>query len=218
MKYLIANWKANKTIDEADQWLDSFLKKDFSLVTKKVQIIICPPHPFLLPLKNRVKKYPFIKISAQDVSFFKKGQYTGEVSVENLSSLADYVIIGHSERRYYFAETERILFQKFSLAKKNNIEPIFCLRDGTDLLPARVRFIAYEPVYAIGTGDNVPVNQVLRLKKVLTLTKEVKFIYGGSVNENNASSYLREKEIDGLLVGTASLDEKKFYAIVTSCA
>lgn len=214
MKYIIANWKANKTLSEVKTWLNVFSKKDLSFIKSELQIIICPPYPFLSLVKEKLQDCSYVKIGSQDISFFEKGAYTGEVSVENLSDLVDYALIGHSERRYYFEETARILFQKFNLALDNNIKPIFCIRSAADIIPERSIFVAYEPVYAIGTGRNESLDQILKVKKNLSFSKDVKFIYGGSVNENNSSYYLKNQEIDGLLVGGASLSPEKFYKII----
>lgn len=214
MKYIIANWKANKTLLEVKTWLNVFLKKNLSSIKNQVQVIICPPYPFLSLVKEKLQDYSHIKLGSQDTSFFEKGPYTGEVCVKNLSGLVDYALIGHSERRYYFGETARILFQKFNLVLDNNITPIFCIRSAADIIPERSVFVAYEPVYAIGTGRNESLNQVLKVKKTLSFSKDVKFIYGGSVNENNSSYYLENQKIDGLLVGGASLNPEKFYKII----
>ncbi len=214
MKYIIANWKANKNYTEAEEWINSFLKHDFAHVKKNTQIVICPPSPFIPLLNSKIKNHPFIKIGAQDVSCFEKGSYTGEITAKNLSGLITYVIIGHSERRKFFRETNQAFFQKHSLAKKYNITPIFCLRSIRDKIPPRVDFIAYEPIAAIGTGKNESLEQILSTKKKLELGNKIKFIYGGSVNENNASYYLKNDEIDGMLIGGASLDPEKFYKII----
>lgn len=218
MKYLVANWKANKNIDQTNKWIYSFLKNDFSKVLNKVLIIICPPSPFIPLLKEKVKKHPLIKIGAQDLSYFEGGPYTGEVTAKTLFGVIDYVIIGHSERRKYFNETEKVLFKKFVLAKKNGIEPLFCIRDKKDAIPAQVKFVVYEPIYAISTGtgqgNNEPLEKVLAMKKILKVKPVIKFIYGGSVNEKNVSYYLENDEIDGILVGGASLDPQRFYKII----
>jgi triosephosphate isomerase len=217
MKYIIANWKANKNIEEANRWINSFLKNDFSKIRNKVAIIICPPSPFIPFLKEKVKKYPFIKIGAQDLSRFEGGAYTAEVTAKTLFGLINYVIIGHSERRKYFNENTKILFEKFVLAKKNGIEPLFCIRNKKDSIPLQTKFVVYEPIYAIsngsGQGSNEPLEKVLTMKKILKLDNHVNFIYGGSVNEKNANQYLKNKEIDGVLVGGASLNPDKFYKI-----
>ena len=100
------------------------------------------------------------------------------------------------------------------MAKKYQIEPIFCLRNENDPIPAGIQIVAYEPVYAIGSGDNEPVEKVLAVKQKLKLSKNTVFLYGGSVNKNNISSYLHRQEIDGLLIGSASLTAKEFHDIV----
>jgi len=218
MKYVIANWKANKNIDQAKDWIDLFLKNDFNRIKNKVQIIICPPFPFISFINQKLKNYLFIKTGAQDVSCFESGTYTGEVTAENLSSLVTYVIIGHSERRRYCNETDKIVFKKVVLAKKYGIEPLFCIRNEKDLIPAQLKFVVYEPVYAIsngtGQGNNEPLEKVLEMKKILKLENNIKFIYGGSVNEKNATYYLKSNQIDGVLVGGASLNPDRFYKII----
>ncbi|EKE14660.1 MAG: hypothetical protein ACD_12C00356G0001 [uncultured bacterium] len=216
MKYIIANWKANKTFDQANKWIERFLKNDLSKIANNLEIIICPPYPFISFLKEKTKNIKFIKIGSQDLSFFKNGAYTGEVSIENLSGLIDYAIIGHSERRYYFEETQRILSQKIALAIKYKVKPIYCIRGVGDVVPERCVFLAYEPIYAIGSGNNEPVEKVLKIKKKLRLAKKNIFIYGGSVDEENVNSYLRNKEIGGLLIGSSSLDAEIFFRIVKS--
>ncbi len=205
MKYLIANWKAHKTIHEVDAWVRDFSQFDTSAVKANLEIIICPPYPLLYYLKNKLQSLSFCKIGAQDISYFGMGAYTGEVAVATLSGIVDYVLIGHSERRYYFGETSRILFQKTKRAMEQNITPIFCIRDSADLIPSKTQFIAYEPISAIGTGNNESLESVLSFKKRLHLDKSKRFIYGGSVNGLTISEYAQCAEIDGFLVGSASL-------------
>lgn len=205
MKYLIANWKAHKTIYEVDAWIRAFSQLDASVIKGNLEIIICPPYPFIYYLKDKLQSFPFCKIGAQDISYFGRGAYTGEVPSEALSGIVDYVIIGHSERRYYFEETSEILFQKNNRAIQQKISPIFCIRDSGDLIPPKAQFVAYEPIVAIGTGKNESVENVLAFKKRLHLDKTKRFIYGGSVNENTISEYARCNEIDGFLIGSASL-------------
>ena len=212
MRYFIANWKANKTIDEALDWLDRLLK--IPLRNERAKIIVCPAFHLLYPLRLKLKDYPFISLASQDVSAFESGSYTGEVTTKSLQGLVDYAIIGHSERRKYFNETYELLTKKVFLAKKHQIEPIFCLRNENDPIPAGIQIVAYEPVYAIGSGDNEPVEKVLAVKQKLKLSKNTVFLYGGSVNKNNISSYLHRQEIDGLLIGSASLMAKEFHDIV----
>lgn len=216
MKYIIANWKAHKNLRTTEQWLDDFISYNFAKIKHKTQIIICPPFPFIPLVKERLSHLDFVKIGAQDISSFHGGSYTGEVTIDNLTGLVDYVIIGHSERRRYFSETDAIIFQKYALAEKNHIQPIFCLRDMDDMIAPKARFVAYEPDTAIGTGKNEPLEKITRLKKQLNLNKDTIFIYGGSVDKENASDYLNFDAISGLLVGSASLNAHEFFAILTS--
>lgn len=211
MRYFVANWKANKNLNQALQWFDIFLKQP--LPNDRAKIIICPPYPLLLPIKEKIKNQN-IFLGAQDISAFESGSYTGEVGAKTLKGIVDYAIIGHSERRKYFNERNHVLFQKVVNAKKHLIEPIFCLRSQKDQISEEVNIIAYEPIYAIGSGNNESVEKVLEMKKNFLLKNNSIFLYGGSVNNKNASSYLSSSEIDGFLVGTASLDPQDFYAIV----
>lgn len=216
MKYVIGNWKANKNIIEVRAWLDEFLKYDFKKVQGTVEIIICPPFPFIPLLKEKTHKFPFIKIGSQDLSMYEGGAYTGEVSAKSLSGMIVYSIIGHSERRVNFQEKDETLFKKAELAKKYNIEPLFCIRGVDDKFPQEANFVVYEPVWAIGTGKYASPDHVLEIKNKLKLNPHQKYIYGGSVDGKNASSYLKKPEIDGVLPGGASLDPHEFYKIIFS--
>lgn len=216
MKYVIGNWKANKNIEEANKWLTEFLQMDFSWIKNQVQIIICPPAPFIPLLKEKTKDFQFIKIGSQDISAFEEGAYTGEVTAKSLAGLCDFAIIGHSERRQLIDETDEMLFKKAAMAKKYNIEPIYCIRDENDKLPDYIIFVTYEPVWAIGTGKNATLDDVLNLKKKLNLHEGKKFIYGGSVTDDNVNQYLKSGQVDGVLPGAASLDPLKFYKIIIS--
>lgn len=216
MKYVIGNWKANKNINETKTWLDEFLKFDFSKTQDKVQVIICPPFPLIPLLREKIKGFSFIKIGSQDLSCFENGAYTGEVTAKSLSGMVNYSIIGHSERRQHFKETDEMLFQKAALSQKYEIEPVYCIRSGQDKIPQNIKFLAYEPVWAIGTGQNASPEDILKIKEGLNLRSGIKFIYGGSVTGDNAHSYLGRSEIDGVLPGGASLDSLQFYKIITS--
>ncbi|OGK25041.1 hypothetical protein A3A46_04215 [Candidatus Roizmanbacteria bacterium RIFCSPLOWO2_01_FULL_37_13] len=212
MKYFIANWKANKNLNEAVQWIDKFLT--LPLRSDSAKVVVCPPYPLIFPLKEKIKNTKNIYLGVQDISSFEFGSYTGEVSAKTLQGLVEYVIIGHSERRKYFNENTQTLFKKTQLAKTYGIEPILCIRDEKDAIPDRVQIVAYEPVYAIGTGNNESVKKVLEMKQKLNLPIPYSFIYGGSVNKDNASSYLDSSEIDGFLVGGTSLDPTEFFKII----
>jgi triosephosphate isomerase (TIM) len=216
MKYIIANWKANKTLLEATQWIKDFIPELEKLrdLETKVTIIICPPFPLLSLLKNMTEEYDYIHIGAQDVSSSDAGPMTGEVSAKLLNSLVSYTLVGHSSRRMTFGETEEMIQNKITQAKKYAIEPILCVRNNEDMIYDEVSFVAYEPVAAIGSGNNEGVPETLAMKKQLNLKPGTKYLYGGSVKPDNTASYLQSPEIDGLLVGSASLDPHQFAAII----
>src|SRR3989344_747366 len=227
MKYFVANWKANKDLEEAETWiniLDNKLlfdsKIQSQLLADQLKIIIAPPFPFLPYFLNLIsqfkKQHPYYKninLASQDVSQFNEGSYTGEVTAKTLEGLVNYVIIGHSERRTLFNETNEIIRKKVEMAKKYNIEPVLCVRNKEDIATRKVNFITYEPVQAIGTGNNESLDNILKVKKELNLSEKTSFFYGGSVNQANIKTYLTSDEIKGFIVGTASLNPEDFFNI-----
>ena len=222
MKYFIANWKAHKNQKEVETWINTFteiIKHNqnikSNLDNNKIQITICPAFPYVFLLKEKIKQFNNIFIGSQDISKFDEGEYTGEVDGKMLQDCVDYVIIGHSERRKLLNENNEILFQKVQHAKKYDIKPIFCIRGKHDPIPKEANIIAYEPVSAIGTGDSENLSNVLEVKQTLNLSPDIKFLYGGSVDKNNALDYLKSDSIDGFLVGTASLNPISFTEIVS---
>lgn len=222
MKYLIANWKSTKNVESALSWVVQFnhlLKKESSIQKKlnndELKIIVCPSFHLLTTVKSKITKSKNIAIGSQDVSFFEQGNYTGEVSAQNLKDIIDYSIIGHSERRKYLKETDNMIDQKISILKDYSIEPILCVRDNKDLIPKEVRFIAYEPVYAISTGKNESLTDVLNTKAKISHDHDTIFIYGGSVNPDNITEYSDSPEIQGFLVGNASKDPNSFIMIAS---
>jgi triosephosphate isomerase len=217
MKYFIANWKANKNFQEVNSWIDSFFQQlQHWNNDGNVTIILCPPYPFIPLVRERVKIYPFIKIGSQDISMFNIGAYTGEVNAAMIKNIVNYAVIGHSERRTWFHETDEIIAMKIKQAQTHGIEPILCVRNEQDNVPQRIRFVAYEPVEAIGTGKNEDVKKVIEMKKKMNLPAGGKFLYGGSVDDLNAKIYFESGEIDGFLVGSASLNPTSFYRIITN--
>lgn len=213
MKYIIANWKARKNLEEAKIWVNSFFQKVTAL--KETILIIAPPYPLILPIYELIKDKNNVHVASQDISKFDSGSYTGEVSAQTLKGIVKYSIIGHSERRQYFNEDNETLSQKTKKATENSIEPIFCVRNVHDPIPDGVNIVAYEPVDAIGTGSNEPVDKVLNVKKSLKLDINKKFIYGGSVNSTNYKIYLDSSEIDGLLIGSASLNPEEIAKMLS---
>jgi triosephosphate isomerase len=217
MKYLVANWKATKNIKEAFNWVEIFnslvnsneLMMN-SLKNKDLKIIICPSHHLIYPVREKIIKDSNISIGAQDVSFFDKGNYTGEVSAQNLINMVEYCIVGHSERRKYLKETNNMIDQKINLLKDYDIEPILCVRNEKDIVFNEAKIVTYEPVDAIASGNNEPLDDILNMKKKLHIDIDTLFFYGGSVNGQAMKEYRNSSEINGYLVGTASKDPYDF--------
>ncbi len=214
MKYFIANWKANKNIEEANEWLTIFLSKYTGIKSNEITVIIAPPYPLLPIIKNKISMYPNILLASQDVSVYPTGSFTGEVPASTLAELANFVILGHNERRQYFHEDTDIINKKLSAAVQNGIAPILCIRDDKDFIHDDAFCVVYEPVSAIGTGNNESVDKIIEIRNRLKLLPGPKFIYGGSVDAKNVRPYLKTGEIDGFLIGKASLDPISFYQIV----
>jgi len=226
MKYFIANWKANKTLAESLAWIDAFIPKFNQtphLVNKTkdnlLKIIICPPFPHIYPLLQKLKDYQNIHIGAQDVSNIEKGTYTGETTAFNLNGMVNYAIIGHSERRRHYHETQDMVLEKFNLAALNNIDGFFCIGSLNDQLPQNIKFVCWEPPESISTGDGKggykSLNDIVNFKNQIPL-KEFSFIYGGSVNEDNAKEYTQSGIIDGFIIGGASLDPHRFHSLLNN--
>lgn len=224
MRYLIANWKSHKNYQTTQAWIDDFflqisnyprLKKNLN--DNKIKIIVCPPLPFISLFSTKFTKIPNCHVGAQDLSIYGEGNYTGEVSAEALSELVEYTIVGHSERRNYFKESDEMISKKIDRASKMNIKAIQCVRNEKDKIQKQAHMVAYEPIEAIGTGKNASVDDVLNMKKKLDLISDHIFLYGGSVDKSNCEYYLDKDEIDGFLVGGASLDPKSFLDIASLC-
>lgn len=213
MKYFVANWKANKNLEQASLWIDMFIKE--LVIGDRTKVVICPPYHLLYPLAQNFKRLKNIYLGAQNISIFDNGSFTGEVTARMLAGLVQYSIIGHSERRKYFNETDDDIEKKIIQAQKYHIQPILCVRDGKDKIPPSVKIVAYEPVGAIGTGLNEEASKVLAMKQKLNLFSKTTFLYGGSVDENNTQSYLKTGQIDGFLIGGNSLDPIKFSRIIS---
>lgn len=243
---IIANWKMYpRSAKEAKvSFLELAKKTGFP---RHVKVVIAPPFPYLAFFrKNRT-----LALGAQDIFYEPKGAFTGDVSGPMIKSLgADYVIVGHSERRKFAGETDAIVNKKLKQALRSGLRPILCIgetdRDVDGIFfgvlkkqienafnkvkssDARRVIVAYEPVWAIGTGRPAmprDANEAaLFIKKVLaarygvSFAKRVQVIYGGSVDAKIAETFLREQEISGLLVGGASLNPRSFLNIVQCAA
>lgn len=214
MKYIVANWKAHLGLSETKHWVDEFLTLPLDTLHDQVTLVLCPPHPYLAYLHEKIV-HANIVIGSQDVSEFNSGAYTGEVPAQILSEYVTYAILGHSERRAHHNETDETVNKKSAQATQAGIIPIICVRGKADVIPPGAKFIAFEPEEAIGTGNNLALEDVKKMREEIGVTSEQKYLYGGSVNESNASVYLSNTGIDGLLVGGASLSPASLYKIAS---
>lgn len=215
---LVANWKSNKTIVETEKWLHDFSKgineEKISLGGKK--IIIAPSFTSLEHAHYCAENLNLpVEFAAQDISPFAEGAYTGAVNGKQIKELANYVIIGHSERRKSFGETDEMLEKKVSMALHFELTPIFCIQNENTPVPQGVKIVAYEPPSAIGTGNpDSPENANNVAKKVKDKYDITHVLYGGSVTGQNVAGFIQMSSIDGVLVGGASLDPHRFLEIV----
>ena len=216
--FIAGNWKSNKTTVEATHWLQQF--NDQCQMTNvqigRLKIVLCVPFTCLFSCKQLIDKHSMpITLGAQDVSPFEAGAYTGEVNAVQIKELAEWVIIGHSERRTLFSETDDVLAKKVQQAKTVGLHIIYCVSDADTRVPQNVDVVAYEPVWAIGTGKtDTPenANQVIEAIKKKTTIPTV--IYGGSVTAENVSLFVSMHSTDGVLPGGASLDPEKFCNLI----
>lgn len=213
--WIIANWKSNKTISEALEWVEQVgphLPKREGLF-----VVVCPQFVDILEVKKAIQigGYPLL-VGSQDLSPFDEGPFTGEESAEGLEGFVSLSILGHSERRSNFGETDEMVAKKVEQARGNQITPLVCVQSGETPVPLKCELVAYEPVFAIGTGNpDTPenasqVSQTLKAKN--PQVKEV--LYGGSVNSINCEGFLKQESLRGLLIGKASLDPQEFLKIV----
>ena len=243
---IAGNWKMNTTVGEAIDLVKT-MRKELDKISS-VDKVICPPFVSLATIRELLKKSS-IKLGAQNLYFAEKGAYTGEISPLMLADLCEFVIIGHSERRQHFNETGELVNQKIAAALKVSLKPILCIGErleeneagkteavvagqlnsslaGIDDLNGLL--IAYEPVWAIGTGKaatgeqaNETISFIRRNVAKLyddKIAREIRILYGGSVTSANAAEFMQQPEIDGALVGGASLKANEFLSIVTQTA
>lgn len=215
---IVGNWKSNKRTSEAESWVASFaeLIKPERDKLKEMTIIIAPSFTALSTMKQAIKTYEVpILLASQNISPFGMGAYTGEVNATEIKELADYVIIGHSERRKYFAEDDVVLERKVDQAKSAGLKVIYCVPDANTRVPTGVDIVGYEPVWAIGTGrTDTPDNANAVVKTIKERTGASITVYGGSVVSENVASFVSTETIDGVLPGGASMDPQKFVSLV----
>lgn len=217
--FIIANWKSNKTSQQAKEWfgqltIDPLRREASNLQLNNKEIVICPPFTLLPILKEKAGQLG-VKLGSQDISPFEQGAYTGEVNGEQIKEFADYVIIGHSERREDFGENDEDLSKKVDMAIKYNLIPLFCIQGKETSIPSAVKVVAYEPVFAIGSGKpDTPesANEVASYVKKEGKAEVV--LYGGSVTAQNVKNFTSMEHINGVLVGEASLSPVEFSKIV----
>ena len=210
MQLLIANWKSHKTYTEALEWMRIFTSFDLHSLSQELEIVICPPAPLLLALVPYTANHA-ITLGTQDISPALPGAHTGEVTGENLVGLVKYVIIGHSETRRDLHEDEETIEKKIEQAKRFSIRPIVCVNQTTKT-DYDVDILAFEPEESVGTQHPTDVNTMAQFKSHLEIKPDY-FLYGGSVESENAKDYLENNLVNGFLVGTNSLDPLNFYAI-----
>ncbi len=239
--YIIANWKMNG-FEKSISLIKSIQKHLVSKASNSPKVIICPPFTLLSNFIKKSKKQ--IKFGAQDVHHEDSGAFTGSISAPMLKELGvDYVIIGHSERRQYQKESILELEKKINSAFSNKLRVIFCIGEKLEeikkrslilkkqlrSLPKKISskniIIAYEPVWAIGTGQTPTLNEIndihksirkMIYKKIGKEAFKISILYGGSVNSINANLILDLSDVDGALVGGASLKSKDFCKIIDS--
>lgn len=243
---IAGNWKMNKDIHETASLINE-LKERLKEFRDEVDVVICPPFTSLVIAQSLIKDSP-IRLGAQNMSQHDDGAYTGEVSAKMLKATGcEFVILGHSERRQYFKESDELVDQKIKKALSIGLTPIVCIGETLEereagitdkIITTQIKgvlkeltssevdklVIAYEPVWAIGTGKNATPGQANQVHKLIrkligqmyswALAEKIIIQYGGSMNAQNASSLLSQSDIDGGLIGGASLKSDSFMAIV----
>jgi len=245
----VANWKMNLTFQEGEKLLDDILCSEISLQPYQ-QVIFAVPYPYLLMTRSEVEEESNYFAAAQNCYHKKSGAFTGEVSAEMIHSIGiHYCVVGHSERREYFSESNTILAEKVNLCLQNFITPIFCCGEPLNIREAGTQndfvamqlneslfhlqgitikniIIAYEPIWAIGTGKTASTDQAQEMhayiRSVLTsrygddIASQISILYGGSVKANNSKEIFGCPDVDGGLVGGASLVAADFNEIIRS--
>jgi triosephosphate isomerase len=240
--FVAGNWKMNTTVTEAEKLIIEMLEKLDRV--EEVEKVLCPPFVSLVAI-NMMLHDSSVKLGAQNMYFETKGAYTGEISPLMLRELCEFVILGHSERRWYFGETDEIVNKKVKAALVNNLKPILCVGERLDeneagktdevinrqvtedldgIEPVSNLVIAYEPVWAIGTGKAASGEQAVATIQFIravvakiwdkSTAEDTRILYGGSVTSANIDEFISHLEIDGALVGGASLKADEFVSIV----
>lgn len=242
-----ANWKMNLTLQQGEALLDELLAQPYQLNENRL-VVFAVPAPYLAMAQQKVAGKDHVFVAAQNCYSKKSGAYTGEISVEMLESLGiKWVVLGHSERREYFQESDQFLAEKVNIVLENNMRPIFCCGEPLQIREQGTQnefvakqlhaslyhlsaeqlqkvVIAYEPIWAIGTGKTATSEQAQEMhahiraeladKYGADVAKNVSILYGGSVKAANAAEIFGQPDVDGGLVGGASLVAKEFSTII----
>ncbi|CAG5011503.1 Triosephosphate isomerase [Dyadobacter sp. CECT 9275] len=247
-KIVAGNWKMNKVLDEAIALTSELVNMAHDEVTNDAEIILCPPAIYLSTIQKYIENAPHFSVAAQNVSDKLSGAFTGEIAAPMLQSIGvKYVLVGHSERRQYFGETNALLAEKVNVSLAHGISPIFCCGESLDqrqnedyigfvknqiseslfhLSAEQILsvIIAYEPIWAIGTGLTATSEQAQEMHAALRghlagkygeeVANEISILYGGSVTAASAPELFSAPDIDGGLVGGASLKSREFTNII----
>jgi len=244
--FIAGNWKMNTTVTEAEKLVLEMLEKLDRI--EGVEKVLCPPFVSLVAV-NMMLQGSSIRLGAQNMNFENEGAYTGEISPLMLIELCEFVILGHSERRWYFGETDEMVNRKVRAALANKLKPILCIGERLEeneagkteavidrqvtaafngIEPVSNLVVAYEPVWAIGTGKAASGKQAAAtiqfIRDILTklwnrsIAQDLRILYGGSVTSTNITEFISHPEIDGALVGGASLKAEEFVSIVEQTA
>lgn len=244
-----ANWKMNLTLQQGEQLLNDIIALPHDLKSNQ-EAIFAVPFPYLQMAQQKIAGKQNVYVAAQNVYNKKSGAYTGEVSCEMLLSLGvHHVVLGHSERREYFNESNQFLAEKVNICLENGITPIFCCGEALNIREANTQnefvakqleeslfhlsaeqiqkiVIAYEPIWAIGTGKTATdaqaqdmhanIRKILASKYGAEVAANISILYGGSVKGSNAKELFSQPDVDGGLVGGASLKADEFVTIINS--
>lgn len=216
--WIIANWKSNKNLVEALEWV-SVVGPEIPR-QKNLKVVVCPTYTALEEVGKAIQVGNFpLMVGSQDLSPFSAGAYTGEEPASILKQFVDISILGHSERRQNLNESDELVEKKLSQAMANNIIPLVCVQGKETPVPQNCQMIAYEPIFAIGTGkpdSPVDANKIadsFRQK----YGNNLQVIYGGSVDSDNVKDFVTQEFISGVLIGSASLDAAEFVSIIQNC-
>jgi triosephosphate isomerase len=244
-----ANWKMNLTYQQAEKLIDELLATPHELKENQLAVFAVP-FPYLAMAQSKLGGKKNVFVAAQNVYSKKSGAYTGEVSVEMLTSMnIQYVVVGHSERRECFNESNQLLAEKINICLETGLRPIFCCGESLNIREAEIQndfvgkqlqeslyhlsaeqlqqiVIAYEPIWAIGTGKTASSAQAQEMHAFIRsqladkygaeVANNISILYGGSVKGSNAAELFSQADVDGGLVGGASLNAAEFATIINS--